>query len=89
MKETSNAGNYVLVPMWEVATHDWSTCEPRLRAVQKKRQQRQAAIDNISAETVAHIQSTGCKAQKKSVIGAHNRCWKYLLGAIFKWGGEK
>jgi hypothetical protein len=28
---------------------------------------------------VAHIQSAGCKAQKKSVIGAHNRCWKYLI----------
>ena len=31
---------------------------------------------------VAHIQSAGCKAQKKSVIGAHNRCWKYLIGAM-------
>jgi len=25
---------------------------------------------------VAHIQSAGCKAQRKSVIGAHDRCWK-------------
>ena len=33
---------------------------------------------------MAHIQSAGCKAQKRSVIGANNRCWKYLLGAIFK-----
>ena len=33
---------------------------------------------------MAHIQSAGCKAQKKRVIGAHDRCWKYLLGAIFK-----
>jgi hypothetical protein len=31
---------------------------------------------------VAHIESAGCKAQQKSVIGAHNRCWKYLIGAI-------
>jgi hypothetical protein len=23
-----------------------------------------------------------CKAKKKSVIGAHNRCWKYLIVAI-------
>jgi hypothetical protein len=36
----------------------------------------------LPTETVAHIQSAGCKAQKKSVIGAHNRCWKYLIGAI-------
>jgi hypothetical protein len=35
---------------------------------------------------VAHIQSAGCKAQEESVIGAHNRCWKYLLGAISTHG---
>jgi hypothetical protein len=40
-------------------------------------------------ETVAHIQSAGCKAQKKSVIGAHNRCWKYLVGAITTHGEAK
>ena len=33
----------------------------------------------LPTETVANIQSAGCKAQKKSVIGAHNRCWKYLI----------
>jgi hypothetical protein len=38
---------------------------------------------------VAHIHSTGCKAQKKSVIGAHNRCWKYLVGAITTHGETK
>jgi hypothetical protein len=38
---------------------------------------------------VAHIQSAGCKAQKKSVTGAHNRCWKYLLCAIPKYGEAK
>jgi hypothetical protein len=26
----------------------------------------------LAEETVARIQSAGCKAQKKSVIGAHN-----------------
>jgi hypothetical protein len=35
---------------------------------------------------VAHIQSAGCNLQKKSVIGAHNRCWKYLIGAISTHG---
>ena len=25
---------------------------------------------------MAHIQSAGCKSQRKSVIGAHDRCWK-------------
>jgi hypothetical protein len=57
---------------------------PGCELCKRGRQQRQEAIDNIPAETVAHIQSAGCKAQKKRVIGAHNRCWKYLLGAIFK-----
>ena len=42
--------------------------------------------DALPTETVAHIQSAGCKAQKKSVIGAHNRCWKYLIGAISTHG---
>jgi hypothetical protein len=30
--------------------------------------------DVLPTETVAQIQSAGCKAQQKSVIGAHNRC---------------
>jgi hypothetical protein len=42
--------------------------------------------DVLPTETVAHIQSAGCTAQQKSVIGAHNRCWKYLLGAISTHG---
>ena len=42
--------------------------------------------DVLPTETVAHIQSAGCKAQKKSVIGAHNRCWKYLIGDISNHG---
>jgi hypothetical protein len=28
----------------------------------------------------------GCKAQKKSLIGAHNRCWKDLIDAISTHG---
>jgi hypothetical protein len=38
---------------------------------------------------MAHLQSAGCKAQKKSVIGAHNRCWGYLRGAILMHGEAK
>jgi hypothetical protein len=62
---------------------------PRLRALQRERQQRKEASDNIPAETVPHIHSAGCKTQKKSVIGAHKRCWRYLLGAISKLGEAK
>ena len=40
----------------------------------------------LPTETLPHIQSAGCKVQKKSVIGAHNRCWKYLIGAISTHG---
>jgi hypothetical protein len=36
-EETSNTGSNVFIPMWEVATHDWSACELRLRAVQKRK----------------------------------------------------
>ena len=48
-----------------------------------------ASVDALPMETVAHIQSAGCKAQKKSVIGAHNRCWGYLRGAILTHGEAK
>jgi hypothetical protein len=47
---------------------------------------RGASIDSLPTETVAHIQSAGCNLQKKSVIGAHNRCWKYLIEAISTHG---
>jgi hypothetical protein len=47
-----------------------------------ERGMRMASTDALPIETVAHIQSAGCKAQKKSVIGAHDRCWEYLIGAI-------
>ncbi len=42
----------------------------------------------LPTEIVAHIQSAGCKTQKKSVIGAHNLCWKYLIDAISTHGEE-
>jgi hypothetical protein len=42
--------------------------------------------DVLPTETVAHVQSAGCKLQKKSVIETHNRCWKYLLGDISTHG---
>ena len=38
---------------------------------------------------VAHIQSAGCKTHRKSVIGAHNQCWKYLIGAIMIHGESR
>jgi hypothetical protein len=47
----------------------------------EERKHGQEAIEHLPEETVAHIQSAGCRAQRKSVIGAHNRCWKYLLCA--------
>jgi hypothetical protein len=40
----------------------------------------------LPTETLAHIQSAGCKSQKKSVIDAQNRCWKYLIGAVSTHG---
>ena len=62
---------------------------PGCELCKRERQQKKEAIDNIPAETVPHIQSAGCKAQKTSFIGAHNRCWRYLLGAISKHGEAK
>jgi hypothetical protein len=73
-KETSDASNHVLISMWKVA---------------EERKHGQEAIEHLPEETVAHIQSAGCRAPRKSVIGAHNRCWKYLLCAITKDGEAK
>ena len=46
----------------------------------------QEVTNVLPTETLTHIQSAGCKVQKKSVIGAHNRCWKYLIGVISTHG---
>ena len=56
-----------------------------------KRERRKDTVldDALPLETVAHLQSAGCKAQKKSVIGAHNRCWGYLRGTILMHGEAK
>ena len=62
---------------------------PRCEFCKRERETRGASIDSLPPETVAHIQSAGCNLQKKSVIGAHNRCWKYLIGAISTHGEAK
>ena len=48
----------------------------------REREARGASVDSLPQETVTHIQSVGCNLQKKSVIGAHNLCWRYLIGVI-------
>jgi hypothetical protein len=59
---------------------------PGCELCKRERTMNREATDVLPTETLAHIQSAGCKAQKKSVIGAHNRCWKYLIGAISTHG---
>ena len=59
---------------------------PKCELCRREREARGASIDSLPQETVAHIQSAGCNLQKKSVIGAHNHCWKYLIGAISTHG---
>jgi hypothetical protein len=58
-------------------------------SAKEKRRNDMASLDALPEETVAHIQSAGCKAQKKSVIDAHSRCWGYLRGAISTHGEAK
>ena len=62
---------------------------PKCELCKREREARGASIDSLPQETVAHIQSAGCNLQKKSVIGAHNRCLKYLIGAISIHGEAK
>jgi hypothetical protein len=62
---------------------------PRYELCRRERRHGQEVTEHLPEETVAHIQSAGCNVQKKSVIGAQNRCWKYLLWAITKHGEAK
>jgi hypothetical protein len=62
---------------------------PGCELCKRERRKDMSSADALPMETVAHIQSARCKAQKKSVIGAHNRCWGYLRGAILTHGEAK
>jgi hypothetical protein len=59
---------------------------PKCELCKRERTMNRETTDVLPTETLVHIQSAGCKAQKKSVIGAHNRCWKYLIGSISTHG---
>ena len=62
-----------------------SRASPRRELCRRERRHGQEAIEHLPEETVAHIQSAGCK-QKKRVVGTRNRCWKYLIGVISTHG---
>jgi len=63
---------------------------PQCELCRRERRHEHAEIEHLPEETVAHIQSSGCRSQKKSVIWARNRCWKHLLCDITKqWGGKE
>jgi hypothetical protein len=62
---------------------------PACELCRRSRGNGQATLGNLPEETVAHLQSAGCRMQRKSVIKAHNTCWKYLLNAIMQHGGAK
>jgi len=62
---------------------------PECELCKRERRKNTVSDDALSLETVAHLQSAGCKVQKKSVIGAHNRCLGYLRGAILMHGEAK
>jgi hypothetical protein len=59
---------------------------PGCELCKRERNMDRKTTDVLPPETLAHIQSARCKAQKKSVIGAHNRCWKYFIGPISTHG---
>jgi hypothetical protein len=58
---------------------------PRCELCKGERTMNRETTDVLPTETLAHIQSAGCK-QKNSVVGTHNRCWKYLIGVISTYG---
>ena len=67
----------------------YSRISPFCELCRKEREASGQPADNLPLETVAHIQSAGCKAQKRGVIQAHNSCWKFLLQAIMEHGEAK
>ena len=44
---------------------------------------------NTPAESIGHIQSAGCLAQRESVTAAHNKCIKGLMSDIQEAGKKK
>ena len=61
-----------------IAARASSRCE----LCRRERESEQQSMESLPEETVTPIRSARCKAQRKSVIGAHNNCWKYLLCAM-------
>jgi hypothetical protein len=61
---------------------------PGCELCQREGRKDMVSLDALPEETVAHIQSAGCKVQKKSVIVDHNS-WGYLRGAILMYSEAK
>jgi len=59
---------------------------PECELCKRERSMNREPTDVLPTETLAHIQSAECKSKKKSVIGTHNRCWKYLIVVISTHG---
>ena len=92
-EKASQASDYMLISMREMAVK-WLyrigvRTSPGCELCKRERRKDMASLVALPEETVAHIQSAGCKAQKKSVIGDHNRCWGYLRVDIFTHGEAK
>ena len=64
----------------------YSHISPFCELCRKEREASGQPTDSLPLETVAHIQSAGCKAQKQSVTQAHKSSWKFLLRSIMKHG---
>ena len=66
----------------------WACTSPGCELCKRERKT-DSVVTKVPVETVAHIQSADCKAQKKSIIQAHNHCWKYLVVVITTHGEAK
>ena len=64
----------------------YSHISPFCELCRKEKEASGQPTDNLPLETVAHIQSAGCKEQKQCVTQAHNSCWKFLLRSIMEHG---
>jgi hypothetical protein len=88
-EKASQASNQCSFPCGKWLHRIGVRTSPGCELCKRERRKDTVSLAALPEETVAHIQSAGCKAQKKSVIGAHNRCWGYLRGAILTHGKAK
>jgi hypothetical protein len=68
-KETSDASNHVLISMWKVAAHDWSTGKPTLQALQKRENTDKKRLNTCRKKQWRTFQVQGVEHKGRASLG--------------------